>query len=883
VHRTLLLSLAWLVVVVSGGARAAEPSPKPPELRLPAGVRPLRYQARLAVAPTSDTFEASIAIDLDLAAPTEIVWLNATGLTVSRASFKVGVQQVDAKVVPGGDDFLGFAPPAPLAKGAATLSVEYRGEISKTSSNGLFRQQEGADWYAFTEFEPIDARRVFPCFDEPGFKVPWQLSLKVPKALVALSNTHEVSSREVDDKTRLVTFAPTRPLPSYLIALAVGPFDFADAGKIGDRPVRIVTPKGRAADARWAQQTAVKVLEQLEAYFGTPYPFDKLDLISIPIANGAMENPGLVTFGESLIIARPEDESINFKRDFASIAMHELAHQWFGDLVTTAWWDDLWLNEAFATWMESTLLAKWQPAWRVDEESAEWTEGAMQDDALVSARCIRQPIVSKDDVKNAFDSITYSKGATVIGMFEQWVGPQRYRDGIRDYLAAHADGVATADLYLAAIAARAPELQVKQAFPTFLDKAGVPLISVELVCEPAPKLKLTQARYLPAGSTGTAAQTWRVPFCATFGAGEEKGRACTLLDAAQGELALTGIKQCPTWVNANPERSGYWRVLYRGELLPRLMGKDGPRLSAREKIGLLGDIGAMVHSGDLPYADALAHVAPLAGDESRAVVGAAIDLVAALRADELFPAALAPNYARFVRNTFGARAKALGLASRPSDDEDTRLLRPEVLRLVADQGEDTDLRKQAVVRARAWLADHNAVDPDMVQTVLDIAAIGGDKALYEAYLSAAKKTGADIRSRNRLLRALGRFRQKELASRSFDLVLTDTFDFREASRMIFGAASFPALRPLAYDFVKKHFDALVARAPRDFGAWLPGVGSGFCDEEHRADLESFFRERSKKFGGGPRFLDQTVEGVRLCGEYKKRQAASVADFLKKQK
>ena len=487
---------------------------KPPTLRLTETIRPTGYDVALTVVPTEDRFEGHITIPVELSAPSNIVWLNAAGLDVRSAT----INGVPAKVLPGGDDFVGIQAAQSLPAGKATLVLDYSGEISSKSSNGLFKQKEGENWYVFTHFEPLDARRVFPCFDEPSFKVPWKVQLKVKRDQLALTNTPPVSEK-VEGDYKIVQFAETKPLPSYLIALGVGPFEAVDAGTAGKNhtPVRIIVPRGRSAEARFAKEVSPQIINELESYFGIPYPYEKFDCIDVPMIGGAMENPGLITFSQRLILSVPEKETARFRRAYTQVATHEFAHQWFGDLVTTAWWDDIWLNEAFATWMTSHVVEKWKPEWNESAERVRDMARATNVDSLTSARRIRQPIVTKDDAANAFDSITYSKGAAVIRMFETWVGPEVFRAGVRRYLGQYSHGVATADQFLAAVF-QGDQTPVAKVFGTFLNQAGVPLLDASLRCEAGqpPKLALSQARYLPLGSEGSADQKWQIPVCARY-------------------------------------------------------------------------------------------------------------------------------------------------------------------------------------------------------------------------------------------------------------------------------------------------------------------------------------------------------------------------------
>jgi alanyl aminopeptidase len=878
----LLLALTWAAPLLTGPvvSAPAEAPPPPPKLRLGDAAAPIRYTLDLTVVPTNDTFAGTIEIDLQLRQPTSLLWVNGSDLTVREAHLQVRGQSLPARPVPGGEDFLGFAFDRPVGPGPALLKVAYQGKMSEREQAGLFRRKDGEHWYVFTQFEPLDARRAFPCFDEPAYKVPWQLTLHVKREQIALSNTPILAETDEPEGMKAVRFAETRPLPSYLVALTVGPFDVVDAGRVGKKrtPIRIITPRGRAGEAGYAARTTGEILTRLENYFGRPYPYEKLDQVAIPQVGFAMENAGLVTYSQTGILARPQDQTLRFQRGFAGVCAHELAHQWFGDLVTMAWWDDLWLNEAFATWMDPKIVDQWKPEWKEKLSSVRRNHWAMESDSLVTARRIRQPIESRHDIQNAFDGITYSKGAAVLDMFETWVGEVTFRNGVRRYMARHAWGNATAEDFIRALSEAAGR-DLMPAFSTFLDQPGVPLVTVELKCDNGarPRLVLAQERYLPAGSQGSARQTWQIPLRIRYG-GPTEGREQTLLTEATVELPLGAATECPRWVLANEDQAGYYRVLYQGDLLSRLLTERGARLTLAERAGLVSDLGAFVRSGRMAAGEVLARVPDLLRESDRHIVSGTVDIV--LGMNNLIPDELRPHYARYIRKIYGPRARALGWRPRKGEDDETRLLRPQLLGLVAGEGEDPVLIAEAGRLARRWLDDRRSLDGDLVGPILRIAARNGDRALFDRLHAEARKT-TDLRQRNDLLWAMSAFRDAEILKAAFAIPLTDEFHPTEAMGLIWGPSGDPKTRPLAYEFVKTNFDALVAKLPRDEGAYLPYIAGGFCDEERRAEVEAFFKDRSTKFTGGPRVLAQVLEGIRLCTALKTAQQPSLEAFLMK--
>lgn len=863
-------------------------APVAPKFRLPDIVRPTHYTVDLTVVPAEENFSGKVSIDVELREAASVIWLHGVGLTVDEANISAGGQTMAARPVSAEHDFLGFSLDHPVGPGKASLRVAYHGPFDSKSSSGLFKNKEGDEWYAVSQFESTDARRAFPCFDEPSFKVPWQLTLHVRKEHRAFSNTPAISESDEANGMKAVKFAETKPLPSYLVALAVGPFETVDGGKAGKKstPIRVIVPRGKSAEARYAAEVSGQILAALEDYFGIPYPYEKLDTVAVPMFDEAMENPGLVTFGQTMILAKPDAENVNFKRDYSSTAAHEFAHQWFGDLVTTAWWDDIWLNEGFATWMEPKIISKWKPEWREEIAAASDRLGAMGQDSLVSARKIRQPIESTDDIANAFDGITYDKAAAVIFMFEHWVGPETFRKGVQLYMQKHAYSNATAADFLAAISEAAGR-DVAPAFSSFLDQAGVPLVSGELRCDAGkpPALTLTQKRYLPLGSQGSAERTWHIPVCLKYGdaGGGPVQRECTMLDQPKAEVLLKA-KSCPSWLVLNDEESGYYRTLYRGDLLGALLKDGGKVLSVPERIAVISDVRAGVVSGDMTPGEALKLVPQFAGDPNREVVTSRVGIAFSINNPDLVPEDLWPNYARFVQQSFGEQARGLGWQPKPGEDDDTRLLRPALLNIVANVAEDKTLLAEADRLVRRWLDDRRAVSPDMIYTLVFTAARHGDRSLYDRFHAELNKT-KDEEERSQLLTAMAYFGDPAIAQANFDLFLSGDIDPREGLVLLLGPRANPKTRDLPFQFLKANYDRVVARLPNtpgmDYAAFLPQVAAAGCDEQHRAEAESFFKERSAKAVGGPRILAQVLESISLCSARVSAQRPAIIEFLKK--
>lgn len=873
------------------GAAASAPGAN---LRLGDAVAPVQYRGELTLDPTRDAFDGAMVIDVELREPTARIRLNAVGIEVRRATFTMGDDTWEAAASSDGEDVIAFDLQRTVAPGAGTLAIEYRGQIANNDVRGVFRQQVGDDWYIYTQFEAIDARRAFPCFDEPHFKVPWQLTIHAPEGMMALSNTPEETAPSAETAAgdaaaagkgmRTHRFARTRPLPSYLVAFAVGPFEAVDMGRVGRgrTPARIVVPRGRTGDARYAAAITGELLALLEDYFDAPYPYAKLDSIAVPQFAGAMENAGLITYSAERILSSPALETDAFRRAYAGTAIHEMAHHWFGNQVTMAWWDDLWLNESFATWMSAKLMARWNPAWDGDVHKDARTTGSMRADSLMSARQIRQPITAQHDIFNAFDAISYGKGSAVLAMFERWVGEDQFRRGVRAYLDAHTWGTATVDDFLSAIAgASTPE--APRALRTFLDQAGVPALSIELSCAQGkpPAVELAQERYLPMGSAGSSTdRTWEVPVCVKYGAGQVHEQ-CTLMREETATLVLDQAGRCPDWVLGNAGATGYYRVAYGGAMQEALLGAGWKHLSVVERVRLVDDMEALVAAGKMEMGPALALLPGLleddGGDGSAYVVRRAVALVAGVERG-LLPAALAPNFARFARATFGARALALGWQPRQDEGEAIRALRLALLELVALQGGEPALVDAATAMTRTWLDERSGVDPEVLDLVLATAVRHGDSTLH-ARVEQAMLATDDSGQRRALIRALAQAVEPARVRQNLALYDAGKLDPREARALVLAPMSDPGVRDIAYGFFKEKYDSLEARLPYMGLMVLGHVADAFCDQAHLDDVEAFFGPRAAGMPGGPRELSQALERIRLCTVSRAAQQPSVEAFF----
>jgi alanyl aminopeptidase len=842
--------------------------------RLPKTFKPTTSRVRLVVDPDQPRFQGAVEIDGTISEPSARLWLNSRGLTIKSAVARAGSRAIALTAAQRGEERISLDAAEPVPAGPVTLALEYEGKLDETETTGAFRQKSGDAWYVFTQLEAIYARRVFPSVDEPDAKIPWQVTLDVPAAQVALSNTSVAGEEQLPDGWKRVRFAQTRPMPSYLVAFAVGPFEMVSAGKSQHGvPLRIVTPKGRAKDAAAAVEITPKVLAALETWFGSPYPYDKLDSIAIPmtVGFGAMENAGLITYNESLLLIDPADPALARRHIYALIAAHEIGHQWFGNLVTMVWWDDIWLNEAFATWIADKVMATTYPEWGTPLAPVETRATAAMADSLATARQIRQPIESDDDIDTAFDGITYRKGASILRMFERWVGPEKFQQGVRTYLERHAWSNATAADFVKAISDVAG-VDAWPAFSTFLDRPGIPRITAEVSCTgTTATVSIAQSRYLPDGASVKSDETspWKLPVCIAHGTGSARATTCGMVEGARADIPLAGAG-CPSWVYPNADGTGYYRTGLGGEQVKALTG-GWKQLTPAERAALFGDVLASANRGDLPITAALELVPLLIKEPSRFLAEPAIQLVEAM--EGYLPAGKEAAWRAWIVRSLGPDARRLGWTRRGGDSLDAEQIRPALAGLVADAGEPR-LRKQAIELAARWRTLPSSLRPHVLAVAVD------DPAVFAAII-AAVPTEKNRKVRQDLVRSLAHSRDPGRLRMALALMLDRRLDARDTEYMDGDLDARPQSRDIAEAFVREHLDELLARWPQQTASRHVERFTRVCDPARRATIAAFVTDTFRAMPGGPRRVSQSIERMDQCIARRARYEPALAAWLAK--
>ncbi len=884
-----------VVLLATAGLALARPSPAapapvtdaPPLTRLPAWAVPESYELSIRSDPDAAGYRGTVAIKVDLKKAANHLWLHGKDLEVSSVTVTDAAGHahhgrydgaVTSAAAQAGVARVDFG--ATLRSQVITLKLAFRANYNKTLQ-GYYKVVFAGDAYAMTQMEPISARLAFPCFDEPGFKAPLTLSLTIPDADKALANAAEAKRKPAGNGWKTITFKPTRPLPTYLYAWAVGPWDIIAGPTIPPTrwrktpvPVRGIATRGNGAKLARALAMAPAIIEHEEAYYGFGYPFGKLDLAALPdFSAGAMENAGLITFRDFLLQLDP-DATPEQVRSVFNVEAHEMAHQWTGDTVTLAWWNDLWLNEAFATWMQQKVEQEIHPGWRGDLARIEGGERAMHSDSLASARMIRQPITGNGDIGNAFDAITYQKGAAVIGMFEHFVGPAVFRKGMRAYIRAHAFGNADANDLVDAIATAARKGKVfKAAFQSFLDQNGVPLVSTRLDCDPkaGAVLELAQSRYLPLGSKGDPARTWGIPVCVRF----PDGTQCRMLDTRTADMKIAG-GQCPAWYMPNADASGYYR--FRMARADRAaLAKVIAQRSDGEQLAYADSVGAAFRRGDVDARAVLAMMRELAPSKVRQVALAPLGTVEWIHDHEARTDAQKAAIRTAVAKAYLPRLEDLGYRRRAGEPADDALMRsalagdlglkfklPPVRAALLKQGE------AALRRGKDGMPDLGAANPDLLQAALSVAVQEKGKPAIDELMAALPKTTDPVK-RNAMLGALGHAQGAE-ADVVRDFALSPQVKVGEMRMVFDGGRDTRAQRDRLWHWFTAHYRQIVARTGVFSGGRLPSLAAGGgCSDAEAQRVEDFFRPRLGQVPGLRRGLAQTHESIVLCAALKAHQ------------
>jgi aminopeptidase N len=836
--RSLAASLV-LLLSVSGNA-VAEPvfSFDTTPGKLPKSVVPLHYAIELTPDLESLKLAGVETIDIEVREPTARLVVNAIETSFGSVTLDDDMQRaVIALDASAETATLTFA--QPIATGPHRLRIDFTSRINKFGT-GLFYvdypTDKGVKRLISSKLEPADARRIFPCWDEPAFKATFALTVTVPRGFLAVGNMPVVREAPAGPDMKQVAFAPTPKMSSYLFVLTAGELERLTADADGVT-VGVVTTSGKSGKGRFALDNAVRLLAWFNDYFGAKYPLPKLDLIAVPGGfGGAMENWGGITFFESRLLFDPATNAEAARRGIFNILAHEMAHQWFGDLVTMGWWDNLWLNEGFASWMATKASEQFYPQWQ------NWLNGygqkqfAMALDARRTSHPVQQPVADHSEATTAFDGITYNKGQALIRMLENYLGEATFRDGIRRYMAAHAYGnTTTADLWRALESAAGKPVTGIAA--SFTEQDGVPLILAETTCSGGvQRLTLRQDRFViaPAGSAPAPPRAWQIPL-ALGSPGATRPPEILLLDGST-EIAAGS---CGEAIKVNLGDIGYFRVEY-GPNSRSSLAKSLALMTPEDRLNFVADNWALIQAGRAEPSSYLALIGQIGSDDHRAVwdlVITSMTRLDRLARDRPERPALR-NYARARLRPVFDRLGWDANASEKGADDDEALLRSSLIRSLGEFG-DGDILAEARRRFAGFLENPQSLSTALRDPVTQLVGLSADRASYDTLLALARKSTV-TNERLRYYFAAASARDPSLARDTLALTLTDELPNTIIGNVINIVASSGEQPDLAWDFVKANFDALATKLGPTFrDAFIANFMTNFSDAAHAAELKSF--------------------------------------------
>ena len=832
--------------------------------RLPPTAVPQSYSLHFTPDLLAATFTGEETIHLTLATPSSTVTLNSVDLLIS------DVQAGNASIatVPGHASYdtaqeqatLTFA--VPLPAGPNTVTLRFAGKLS-SQLRGFYLSRSGTHTYAVTQFEATDARRAFPSFDEPALKATFDISVTAPRADEVIGNMDTVADTPTGSTSHTVTFRMTPRMSTYLVAMVVG--EFACERTVSDgTPIRVCAVPEKARLTHWAAGDAKSLLAYYNSYFGVRYPLPKLDMIALPdFEAGAMENFGAITFRETALLV--DDRSTrDAKKGITETVAHEMAHQWFGDMVTMQWWNNLWLNEGFATWMASKASAHLHPGWGFPEDAAESLDGVMTADAHGTTRAVRAEANTPAEIDQMFDAVTYEKAGAVIGMVENWVGEAPFQKGVQAYLKAHLYANATAEDFWNAETA-ATHQPVDAVMRSFVDQPGVPLVTVEE--SSAGKYRVGQSRFaLSAGHEDAGShEAWVLPVCTTGRAGLQ---ACTLLGGKPTDL--TAIAS-PVFADARDK--GYFRTLYTPTESEALVREAEVKLTPAERIGFVGNQWALVEAGREPVGSYLDLALALRADPDAVVLDLMLGKLALVDTTIATPAQSAQLHALELAN-WGPLYYALP-APTEADSEALQSRRALLFTLLGRAGDPGVLREAQRV-TKALFAGKDPHDGGTADEAVALAAQGGTPQFYESLQAVALRV-EDPGLAEEALHLLPQFRDPALVQRTLEFATSGRVRNQDSWVLLAQLLAQPESREQAWTWVRTHWSAVEAQLTGSSGAHFVEAVGTFCSAGIREQAVSFFA--GHPVAASDRSLAQALDRSAACIRTQARQQPELTRWL----
>ncbi|MQA30038.1 MAG: M1 family peptidase [Luteitalea sp.] len=844
--------------------------------RLPGSVIPEHYDLAFDVDLERARFSGTETIRVQLSEPTRRIVLHALQIRFQEVTISAGGTTVRARVtLHQPTQTAALVVPRDIPKGPAEIHIRYTG-ILNDELRGFYLSKANGRNYAVTQLESTDARRAFPSFDEPAYKATFSVSLTIDEHDTAISNGRLLSDTPGPGRGRhTLTFAASPKMSSYLVAMAVGDFQCLEDSAEGV-PIRICATPDKKELGHIAVDAAKQLLGFYNRYYSIKYPFGKLDVVAVPdFAAGAMENTAAIFYREVDLLADEQTASVANRKRIWEVLAHEIAHQWFGNLVTMKWWDDLWLNEGFATWMEKQPLAALKPEWHMDVAALVDSQRAMNLDSLASTRAIHSNVETPAEIEASFDAIAYEKGGSVMRMVEGYLGAEPFRAGVNAYLEKHQYGNATSEDFWTAMT-QASGKPIDRILPTFVNQPGVPLLDIALACDNgAATISMTVERLFVDPSMARTTPTssgWQIPICVKTPARGDA--ACQVVSGPTA--AVAAADRCLPWAFVNGGAQGYFRSSYSTDILRAIAPDLTTRLTPPERLSLLDDEWALVRAGRHTVAGYLTLASGIGGEHVSGVLGN-VTAPLALIGEHLTTPRTRPVYEQFVQTLLRPLFNELGVTVAPGEDDDRRALRAVVIAALGEVGNDREVARHAREALDQALAGTTPLDSTAADAIIAVAAKHGDAALYEA-MAAASRRATSPSERYRYLYGLARFEDPALVQRGLEFALSAELRSQDAATYLGRFLANPGTRVQAWAFVKQRWKALEPKVTISLGdVRLVQSLQSVCDAGVRDDIRSFFA--THRLPAASRAVDQTLERINNCIALKDKQTPVLTEWL----
>ena len=832
--------------------------------RLATDVHPEHYALHLTPDLKGAAFTGEETIDLQLDGPKSAITLNATDLKISSVKVirsrlsdaqKPELGQAGTVSYDTAKEQATFTFPQPLPAGKVSLSIAFTG-ILNDKLRGFYLSKTAKRNYAVTQFESTDARRAFPGFDEPAMKATFDLALTIDKGDTVIANTNMIRDEPAAGGMHTQTFATTPKMSTYLLAFQVGDW-VCTKGEADGIPIRSCSTPDKIALTPFALHAAEHFLHYYNQYFGVKYAMPKLDMIGIPdFEAGAMENWGCITYRETALLVDEKNAPLSAKKLVATDVAHEMAHQWFGDLVTMNWWDNLWLNEGFATWMEYKAVDEWQPTWGIREDEAQSLNGTLNLDAAAQTRAIRSKADTPDEINEQFDGIAYGKAGAVIGMVEHFVGDEAFQRGLHDYMERHKFANATAEDFWGA-QTKASGKPIDRIMESFVAQPGEPLLRVAAAGNGT--YTVTQGRFFLATPATVPVQTWTLPMCLD-------GGSCTVLSGA-GTVSATSPEAL-----MNAGAKGFYRSDFDPATLKAIVA-HAPAYTAPERILLAGDRYAMLRSGHGTISDYMHLVEALRNDPSPQVLQQSLSGLGSLR-NRVATDAQTAQIEAWVRQEFRPAYLALG-APGASDTIEKKQLRVTLFSLLAG-AKDADVLAEAKTIAMGYLSGSHTSDPELAQAAVGFAAQHGDATLYDR-LQQIAQTSVDPNQQTQSLYTLAAFQDPALVKRTLDDIAAGKIRNQDSWILLVQLLGQRPTQAQTWSYLHDHWDAIHTQLTTSSGASLVASTGSFCTEASREDVQAFFS--THKVEASDRALRDALNAIKSCVNFRARQQPGLQQWL----